>query len=155
MLAPLTLSAHLTVERIKVPLDSLDKPGILLEMSRLLARAAGAAEREDEVHRAVLEREAVLSTGIGRGVALPHGKSPGLKTLELFAGTTREPVDFDAVDGEPVRLVVMMVGPVCAASYHVRTLAHISRALRGEALRHLLGAENAREFRRLLVDAGA
>ena len=153
---PLNLSAHLTMERIKVPLDSLDKPGILRELCALLASSAGVESRQDEIHRAIMEREAVLSTGVGRGVALPHGKCSALNRLELVAGTTRVPVDFDSVDGEPVRLLVMMAGPATAAGYHVKTLGHISRALKEEGLRTgLCMAASADEFRRLLLDAGA
>ena len=153
---PLTLSAHLTMERIKVPLDSLDKADILQEMCALLANVAGVHDRQDDIHRAVVEREAVLSTGVGRGVALPHGKCSVLDRLELVAGTTSMPVDFESVDGEPVRLLVMMVGPASAAGYHVKTLGHISRALKREDLRSgLAAAASADEFRRLILDAGA
>jgi mannitol/fructose-specific phosphotransferase system IIA component (Ntr-type) len=74
----------------------------------------------------------------------------------MVAGTTSEPVAFEAVDGEPVRLLVAMVGPASAAAYHVKTLGHISRALTRERLRRELAeAESADEFRRLIVDAGA
>ena len=146
----------MTEERIKVPLDSLDKPGILREMCSLLASAAGALERLDDIHRVVVEREAVLSTGIGSGIALPHGKCFGLPRLEIVAGTTREPVDFDAVDGNPVRLIVMMVGPPSAAGYHVKTLGHISRTLRDVELRtKLSSAEDSGRFRQLILEAGA
>ena len=144
------------MERIKVPLDSLDKTEILREMCSLLASAAGVLDLQDDIHRAVMEREAVLSTGVGRGLALPHGKCSVLRRLELVAGRTREPVELDSVDGEPVRLLVMMVGPASAAGYHVKTLGHISRALKKPDLRHRLsGAGSADEFRRLIVDAGA
>ncbi|MBT8477600.1 MAG: PTS sugar transporter subunit IIA [Gemmatimonadetes bacterium] len=153
---PLTLSSRLTEERIKVPLDSLDKPGILRELCLLLATAADSLDRLDDIHRAVIERESVLSTGVGSGIALPHGKCPGLERFEIVAGTTREPVDFEAVDGDPVRLVVMMVGPPAAAGYHVKTLGHISRTLRDAELRaKLSGAEDAVCFRRFILEAGA
>lgn len=125
-------------------------------MCSLLATAADAVDRLDEIHRVVTEREAVLSTGVGSGIALPHGKCAGLDRLEIVAGTTREPVDFDSVDGEPVRLIVMMVGPPSAAGYHVKTLGHISRALRDEELRsRLTAAEDASRFRQLILDSGA
>lgn len=125
-------------------------------MCSLLATAADAVDRLDEIHRVVTEREAVLSTGVGSGIALPHGKCAGLDRLEIVAGTTREPVDFDSVDGDPVRLIVMMVGPPSAAGYHVKTLGHISRALRDEELRgRLTAAEDASRFRQLILDSGA
>ncbi|MEK6253911.1 MAG: PTS sugar transporter subunit IIA [Gemmatimonadales bacterium] len=146
----------MTEERIKVPLDSLDKSGILREMCFLLATAADALDRLDDIHRVVVERESVLSTGVGSGIALPHGKCQGLTSLEIVAGTTREPVDFEAVDGDPVQLVVMIVGPPSAAGYHVKTLGHISRTLRDAGLRaKLSGAQDSGRFRQLILDAGA
>ena len=146
----------MTEERIKVPLDSLDKPGILREMCFLLASEAGILDRVDDIHRVVVEREAVLSTGVGSGIALPHGKCAGLQRLEIVAGTTREPMDFEAVDGEPVRLIIMMVGPPSAVGYHVKTLGHISRTLRDAVLRaKLFGAEDAGRFRQLILETGA
>jgi mannitol/fructose-specific phosphotransferase system IIA component (Ntr-type) len=144
------------MERVKVPLDSLDKPGILRELSEFLAHTAGIGSQADEIHRAVLERETLLSTGVGRGVGLPHAKCSAVDRLELVAGTTREPVDFEAVDGEPVDLLIMIVGPASAASHHVKTLGHISRTLKDEALRSgLAGATGPVEFMRLLAEAGA
>jgi len=125
-------------------------------MCSLLACNAGLSDRLDDIHRVVVEREAVLSTGVGSGIALPHGKCAGLQRLEIVAGTTREPVDFDAVDGDPVRLVLMMVGPPSAAGYHVKTLGHISRTLRNAELRDRLSdAEDASRFRKLILEAGA
>jgi mannitol/fructose-specific phosphotransferase system IIA component (Ntr-type) len=153
---PLPLSGLLTVERIKVPLDSLDKTGILWELSTLLARASGIPEHTTEVHRAVVEREAVLSTGIGNGVALPHGKSPVLEAMAMMAGTTAAPVDFQALDGEPVRLVMMMVGPASAAGLHVKTLGHVSRLLRRGSLRgRLFAAASPEEFHTLITTTDA
>ncbi len=125
-------------------------------MCFLLATVADSLDRLEDIHRVVIERESVLSTGVGSGIALPHGKCPGLERLEIVAGRTREPVDFEAVDGDPVQLVVMMVGPPSTAGYHVKTLGHISRTLRDPGLRaKLSGAEDAGRFRRLILDAGA
>ena len=148
------LSELLTLERIKIPLDSLDKPGILWEMSSLLARVSGISDREEEIHRAVLEREAVLSTGIGGEVAIPHGKSSVLNSLVLVAGTTREPVDFESLDDRPVRLILMLVGPVSAATLHVKALSRISRLLRHETFRReLMSADDSRTFLRMLRES--
>jgi len=153
---PLTLSSYLTEERIKVPLDSLDKPAILREMCCFLASAADVPDRAADIHRVVVEREEVLSTGVGDGLALPHGKCRGLETLEIVAGTTRKPIDFDSMDGGPVRLVVLMVGPPSAAGSQVKALGHLSRTLRDtELLDRLVNAEDAGRFHELIVAAGA
>jgi len=153
---PTTLSSHLTEDRIKVPLDSTDKTGILRELCALLSNAAGVGDRVDEVLASVARREEVLSTGVGDGIALPHGKCPALERLEIVAGTTRTPVDFESVDGEPVQLIVLMAGPPSAAGHHVKALGEISRALRDERLRDkLIEAPDASGFRQTLADAGA
>lgn len=146
----------LTVERIRVPLESFDKSGVLWELCSVLAEASGIPDKAARIHEAVTERESVLSTGIGRGVALPHGKCGALERPGLAAGRTRVPVAFDAVDDQPVRLIVLMAGPASAVTQHVRILSHISRLLRGQPLREaLIAAETPQEFRRLIADAEA
>ena len=76
-------------DRVRVPISASDKPGVLKELSTLLAERAGTGA--DEVLSAVEEREAVLSTGIGLGVAVPHGKSPAVDRLEMVCGAARAP----------------------------------------------------------------
>ena len=107
-----------------------------------------------EVLHAVREREQVLSTGIGNGVAIPHGKARGIGGLVLAAGVTAEPVDFEALDGQPVRLFFLLVGPDSAAGQHVKALSRISRLLRRNSFRErLIGARSAQEFHKILEDA--
>lgn len=111
-------------------------------------------ERSAEIHAAVLRREALLSTGIGRGVAVPHARSSALKTMAMAVGTTRAPIDFDSVDSERVRLVWMLVGPGRTGGLHVRTLAAISELLRDDRVRgQLTGASTPGEFLRALEQA--
>lgn len=153
---PLALSAHLTVDRIRVPFESVTKSDILREMSQLLAHVAGAEHALDDIHRAIVNRESLLTTGVGRGIALPHAKCQELDRLEIVAGTTREPMDFLSMDEQPVRILFMLVGPATSAGQHARTLAHISRAVRDDALRTgLIAAAGAEEFLRVLAAAEA
>jgi mannitol/fructose-specific phosphotransferase system IIA component (Ntr-type) len=84
---------------------------------------------------AVREREQVLSTGIGGGVAIPHGKTPHVDQLMLAAGVAPTAIDFDALDGHPVRLFFLLVGPESASGAHVKALSRISRLLRRDRLR--------------------
>lgn len=143
----LLLTELLTPDRIEIPLRSDDKAGVIAELARFLAGAAGVPEEADAIREAVLEREAVLSTGIGGGVAIPHGKTGRVEELVLVAGKTEEPIDFEALDGRPVRLILMLVGPESAAGLHVKVLSRISRLLRNESLRErLLEARTPREF---------
>ena len=140
------LTELLTADRIKVPLGSSTKNDVLRELVGLVA-AGQTADVADAILTAVLEREAVLSTGVGAGVAIPHGKTPLVDQLVMAAGVVRTPLEFDALDGEPVELFFMLVGPESASSAHVKALSRISRLLRREQLRSgLRGSETSLEF---------
>ena len=139
-------------DRVRVPLHASDKPGVLAELSTLLAERAGADV--EDVRQAVEEREAVLSTGIGLGVAVPHGKSSAVQRLEMVCGTTRSGVEFDALDGEACRLFFCLVGPESAAGEHVKALSRIARVVRRDDVRaKLLAAVSPESFIQTLVDA--
>jgi mannitol/fructose-specific phosphotransferase system IIA component (Ntr-type) len=104
--------------------------------------------------KAVEDREAVLSTGIGYGVAVPHGKCPTAERLTVAAGASAHPIAFGAVDGQPVRLFFLLVGPEQAAGDQVRALSRISRLVRRPPLRdQLVAAHDAQEFHRILAAA--
>jgi mannitol/fructose-specific phosphotransferase system IIA component (Ntr-type) len=122
-------------EVIRTPLASTQKDEILRELSGILAAGAGVPDRAGDVLDAILRREALLSTGIGHGVALPHARCSCLSSPAMAVGTTARPVDFDALDGAPVQLVWMMAGPERTAGQHVRTLAAVSELLRDERVR--------------------
>ena len=139
-------------DRVRVPLHASDKPGVLAELSTLLAERAGADV--EDVRQAVEEREAVLSTGIGLGVAVPHGKSSAVQRLEMVCGTTGAGVEFDALDGEACRLFFCLVGPESAAGEHVKALSRIARMVRRDDVRtKLLAAATPESFIQTLVDA--
>jgi PTS system fructose-specific IIC component len=144
----------LAPERVKVPLGGLDKESILAELVDLVAGSAGLAARREEIYQAVWEREAVLSTGISEGIALPHAKIAGLDAIAMAAGVCREPVEFGALDGGPVWLLFLVLGPETAAGSQVRLLSRIARLLSEESLRRrLLSAEDAGRFCRILREA--
>jgi fructose-specific phosphotransferase system IIA component len=147
------LSELLTPERIKIPLSSTTKDELLSELVEVIGRMPEVSDAAD-VLRAVREREEVLSTGIGNGVAIPHGKSGSVSSLIMAAGVTREPVDFEALDGKPVNLFFLLVGPESAAGQHVKALSRISRLLRRDSFRQRLGeAQNSEEFFQILREA--
>jgi mannitol/fructose-specific phosphotransferase system IIA component (Ntr-type) len=147
------LSELLTPERIRIPLVASTKDDLLEELVRVVGETADVANLAD-VLRAVREREEVLSTGIGNGVAIPHGKSGALSTLAMAAGVTRAPTDFEALDGQPVQLLFLLVGPEAAAGQHVKALSRVSRLLRRDSFRHrLIEAGSAEEFYEILREA--
>jgi len=78
----------------------------------------------------LLQRERLGSTGLGQGIAIPHGKVPGLKGIIGIFARLAEPIDFDAVDGEPVDIVFLLLAPEGAGADHLKALARISRLLR-------------------------
>ncbi|MGE5230992.1 MAG: PTS sugar transporter subunit IIA [Deltaproteobacteria bacterium] len=148
------LSELLTPGHVVVPMAATDKPGAIAELARRLVEQS--AGDYDDVHRAVVRREQELSTGIGFGVAIPHGRSPTVAELSVVAGVTPVPVPFDALDGQPVRLFFMSVGPEASAGQHVKVLSRIARLIRHEAVREgLLHARTPEEFQQALLAAEA
>jgi fructose PTS system EIIA component len=146
------LSQLLSPARIRVPLTATDKDGVLRELVDLV----GNGGQCDEVLGAILERERQFPTGIGYGVAVPHGKTPALSSLVVVAGTTPAPVPYETIDGEPVRLFFLLAGPESAAGAHVKVLSRISRLVRREPVRgQLLGARTPEEFYRVVCEAEA
>ena len=147
------LSDLLTAERVKVPLVSRSKNEVLRELVQLAMPSADAAASE-RVMKAVLDRETLLSTGIGSGIAIPHGRTGEVASLILTAGVAPDPIPFDALDGEPVSLFFLLLGPDSAAGAHVRALGRISRILRHEAVRaELSHAATAEAFLQRLIGA--
>lgn len=147
------LSELLTPDQILVPLKGTTKEELLRELVAVLHRS-GAVSDPDAVLHSVMERERVLSTGIGSGVAIPHGKSDRVEKLAVAAGVTPRPVDFEALDGRPVNLFFLLVGPESAAGQHVKALSRIARLVRRDALRQqLVEAGSPEEFLSLVARA--
>jgi mannitol/fructose-specific phosphotransferase system IIA component (Ntr-type) len=154
----LRLSELLTPDRIRVPIKAQSKEGVLRELVELLVGGDGAGGKGNgaapDVLQAVMERERQFPTGIGYGVAVPHGKTPALASLVAVAGTARAPVPYETVDGEPVRLFFLLAGPESQAGAHVKALSRISRLVRREPIRAgLLAAADAQQFYRILREA--
>lgn len=148
----LLLAELLTPDRIRVPLVASDKPGVLRELIQLLAERAGVDSAP--LLTAVLDREQVLSTGIGHGIAIPHAKVATVSTLSLVCGSHPTGIDFDALDGAPVKLFFLLIGPESAAGQHVKALSRIARLVRRESVREdLMRAGTGEEFHQLLVEA--
>jgi len=95
----------------------------------------------DDVRKAVLEREKIMSTGVGKGFAIPHGKTNSIKDIIAAFGKTTHSIDYDALDGEPVHLVFLLVGKDTLVSKHIKSLSRISRLM------------NKDDFRQKLIDA--
>ncbi len=130
---------------VKVGLESLDKEECFEEMIDLLVRADRILDRAGALE-AIRQREAQGTTGIGQGVAIPHGKHPAISSLTAALGTSADGLEFDAVDGDPVHVVFLLLAPVNDPGPHVRALAEIARLVQTPGFyRKLIEAETAAE----------
>ena len=123
-------------------LKAQGKKQLLQDLSARAARTAGLPERD--VFDVLWQREQLGSTGLGQGVAIPHGKLAGLKRIVGVFAQLSEAVEFDAVDGEPVDIVFVLLAPEGAGADHLKALARISRLLReGSAVDKLRASKDA------------
>jgi nitrogen PTS system EIIA component len=118
----------LSLEAVAPALRAHGKKQALQEMSALAARLTGLDERS--IFEALLQRERLGSTGIGEGIAIPHGKLPGLTRLYGFVGRLERPIDFEALDAQPVDLLFLLLAPEGAGADHLKALAKVARVLR-------------------------
>lgn len=135
------LTDILTRPLVRVPLQATDKTGAITELVGLLHEYGCVSDR-DAVLRAVLEREATRSTGIGYGLAVPHGKSGACPQLAMSVGKPAKPIDFGSKDGQPVNIIVLLASPPDQTGPHIQALARISRLMLIE------------QFRRAVAQAG-
>ena len=105
-----------------------NKKQALQELAARAARITGLVERQ--IFDAILQRERLGSTGVGRGIAIPHARVAGLKRIAAVFAQLDEPIEFDALDGEAVDLVFLLLAPEHAGADHLKALARISRVLR-------------------------
>lgn len=131
---------------VRVPLEATDKEGAITELVDLMSEAGKIRDR-DAVLRAVLERENTRSTGIGYGLAVPHGKSEACPSLAMAVGRPAEPIDFESRDGEPANIIVLLASPPGQTGPHIQALAKISRLMLIEQFRRKLAdADSAQAF---------
>ena len=132
-----------------------DKPGALAELCFALARAYPALDAA-KLCETLLEREKLGSTGIGEGVAIPHGKLAGLPGLVAAFGRSVRGIDFQSIDGKPAQLLFVLFAPENSAGIHLKALARISRLFRNPAFRRsILEAGSAHAVYQLVADEDA
>lgn len=149
------LSELLDPASVSTQLKSRTKREVLAELVDLLESGHGLRSQGEILDR-VLRREAMMSTGIGNGVAIPHGKARAVDRMLAACGVSREGVDYEAVDGTPARLFILLVSPENVGAPHVRVLANISRLLKEETVRRQLqDAHAAAAFLEVLRTAEA
>lgn len=122
---------------IKLDLESTEKEDVLKELVDVLVQVKDIGEKKGIV-RVLVEREGLGSTGIGQGIAIPHGKTDRVGELVAVLGISRKGVNFEALDGEPVYIFFLLVAPKETAGPHLKALAQISRLLRDSYFCELL-----------------
>ncbi len=146
------LSNLLSPELIKIPLESKDKEGVIREMVTVLAQNGKVTDPE-AVLEAVLEREKVMSTGVGQGIAIPHGKTESVTGVVAALGISQADIDFQAIDEQPVHIVFLLLAPPYETGLHLKALSRVSRLLSKEEFREkLLRASNAQEAMQYIQD---
>ena len=139
-------------EAIRAALTAYDRDGVIREMVQALLSAGKIQEDQVEsIVRAILNREELGSTGIGRGVAVPHTKHASVDDLVGTVGVSGEGVDFSSLDGEKVYVLFLLISPPDRPGDHLRALESISRHLRNDTFcRFLKQSKTAEEIRQLL-----
>ncbi len=133
----MTLTQVLQTNCVKVPVEGRDKEAVITELVDLL-EASGALMDRDVALNAVLTRERIQSTGTGAGFAIPHGKCNAVKEVVMAIGIAREPIEFESVDGQPVKILFLLVSPADQTGPHIQALAAISKLMINEQFRHKL-----------------
>jgi len=143
------------VGAIKADLAADDKEGVIRELVESLVNS-GALQGEDldGILKAIMKREELGSTGIGKGIAVPHTKHPSVSKLVGTVGVSADGVDFNSLDGEKVHLLFLLISPPDRPGDHLRALENISRQLRDDSFcRFLKQSRSGADIQQLLDEA--
>jgi fructose-specific phosphotransferase system IIA component len=136
---------------VKVPLDATDKKSAIFELVDIM-ESANLVRDAESLKAAVWTREQTRTTGIGHGLAIPHGKCDSVTGLAMAIGRPSEPLEFAAIDQRPVRLIVLLASPPDRTSDHIQALAKISRLMTDADFREkLFHAESSEELYAMLA----
>ena len=133
-------------------LKAATKEDVLKELSQALSQAIEDVD-EEEVKKVLVEREKLGSTGIGDGVAIPHGKMKNIKKVMALFGRSSRGIDFDSIDGKPAHMFFLLIAPEDSAGIHLKALARISKLSRDPVFRaNLLNAKNKEEVYKIIKE---
>ena len=138
------LTEILKSEKIKIDFEGTTKEEIINEMIDLF-KGDERVLNVESIRTVVLEREKIMSTGVGNGFAIPHGKTNMVKEMVAGFGLLKNPIDFDAIDGAPVNLIFMLIGQEDSVGQHIKMLSRISRIMNQESVRKKLADANSTE----------
>lgn len=147
------LADVLREENIITDLKARDKAEVLGEMIDDISSMVGAIDRNKAL-QALLDREKLGTTGIGHGVAIPHGRIKGLTEIKVFFGRSRKGVNYSSMDNLPVHLFFLIMAPENSAAAHLKILASLSHLLKSQDFRmRLMGAVDRSEIYRIITEA--
>jgi len=148
------LSEILSVECVQAPLAAVDKQNAINELVDLLA-TNNKIKQPDALKDAVWSREQTRTTGIGHGLAIPHGKCDCINSPTLAIGRPSTPMDFESMDSQPVELIVLLASPTASTREHIDALASVSRIMNNPTFRDVIyKANDAKEIYDLLIEQG-
>ena len=146
------ISDLVTPESVVSKLRATSKKQVLQDLARKASEVTGQNERS--IFEVLMERERLGTTGVGNGIAIPHGKLPDLNTLHGVFAHVDEPIDFQAIDDQPVDLIFLLLAPESAGADHLKALARVSRLLRDKSMcEKLRGADSDDALFALLVES--
>jgi mannitol/fructose-specific phosphotransferase system IIA component (Ntr-type) len=139
----MNITDFITEEFIIASVQSEDKEALFVELVDTLARAMPGLDHQTALS-AITEREEKMSTGIGKGIAIPHGKTDAVSALCGVLGISKKGIDYDALDGEPVHIIFMLVSPESNSGPHIKALRRIASLLKDPGCyQRLCAAEDA------------
>ncbi|MCF6269169.1 MAG: PTS sugar transporter subunit IIA [Melioribacteraceae bacterium] len=146
------LTEILKLDKIKIDFNGTTKEEIINEMIDLFKGDERVTDIET-IRTVVLEREKIMSTGVGNGFAIPHGKTNMVTEMVAGFGLLKNPIDFEALDGKPVNLIFMLIGQEDSVGQHIKMLSRISRIMNQELVRKkLLNASSTKEIFQIFED---
>lgn len=138
MMNVIKITDFMSEELIELNLTSKTKDDVLVELSKLIGKSENIDGNSSDIYKALVEREKLGSTGIGKGVAIPHAKTDIARRLEIAFGITREKIDFKSMDNEKVSIFFVFASPVKDSHIYLKALARISRLIREDRFRERL-----------------
>lgn len=146
------LTEILRPEMVWPELKAKTKPEAIKELAQHIAKGTGTLD-EKQLTDILMERERLGSTGIQDGIAIPHGKVPGLKQMLIACGRSQEGIDFEAHDQKPTHLFFVLLAPEFAAGQHLKALARLSRLLKDASFRErIMSSQDANEIYRIIIE---
>ena len=146
MINMVKITDYMSEDLISLDLKSETKAEVLVELSKLMEKSPNIEEGDNIVYKALVDREKIGSTGIGKGVAIPHAKTEGAKGLTIAFGISKKKIDFNSLDNENVSIFFVFASPNKDSQVYLKVLARISRLIREESFREgLLKCKTAKE----------